>query len=156
MQKIKTNSLINNIKNDNLFTYQCIGCKQFFKPSYKIELGNLPYYYGLKNSKVENRIKGKLFPAKLVSCAFCGLTQQILFEDTLKVTDFIYKSQTAAVSSPMSDNGWGHTRTKEFFNKINFIKPPISVLEVGCQNGYLLYELFKRGAKYLIGRGYLS
>ena len=51
----------------------------------------------------------------------------------------------------MSDRGWGQTRAKEFFNYINFLFPPKSVLEVGCQNGYLLYELSKRGAKYLIG-----
>ena len=124
-----------------MFTYKCIGCKQFFTPSYTIEFGNLPYYYGLKNSKVENRIKGKLFPAKLVSCAFCGLTQQILFEDTLKVTDFIYKSQAAAVSSPMSDNGWGHTRTKEFFNKISFIKPTLEKMMFTMPNAIIYGSL---------------
>lgn len=111
----------------------------------------MPYYYGIEDVDLKKIFNGKYFPAKLITCSLCGLTQQLIHEDTIKATDLIYQSKTAAVSTPMSDYGWGEVRANEFFEQNKFLFSPKDVLEVGCQNGYLLYELYKRGAKKLIG-----
>lgn len=134
-----------------IYKFKCVGCSQAINANFKIKLGNLSYYYGLVNKEIDDWLSGKTFPANLITCNKCGLTQQELFESTIKATEIIYNSQTSAASTPMSNQGWGQIRAKEFFNNINFLFPPKTVLEIGCQNGYLLYELYKRGAKKLIG-----
>jgi len=114
-------------------------------------LGCLPFYYGVKNPKLEELLKGKRLKAHLGTCFTCGLTQQILYKENLRMVEAVYQSQSSDASTPMAEIGWGQQRAKVFFENTKFLFSPSSVLEVGCQNGYLLYELFKRGAQKLVG-----
>jgi len=129
----------------------CLACDKPLDMKKKVDLGPLPFYYGVKNSKIESYLKGKTLKAQLATCLYCGLTQQILYADNLEVVEGIYRGQSSDASTPMSAAGWGQQRARAFFENTDFLIPPSSVLEVGCQNGYLLYELFKRGAKKLVG-----
>jgi len=130
---------------------RCLACDEPLDITEKVDLGHLPFYYGVKNPKLEPLLSGKRLKAQLVTCWSCGLTQQILYKENLEMVEAVYKSQSSDASTPMADSGWGQQRTKGFFDNTKFLFAPTTVLEIGCQSGYLLYALFKQGAKKLIG-----
>jgi SAM-dependent methyltransferase len=116
-----------------------------------VDLGVLPFFYGIQHDDIEALLRGKDLKAQLVTCPHCHLTQQCRYQENLDLVEAVYQTQSSSVSSPMADTGWGRARTQGFFVYSTFCFDPGSVLEVGCQNGYLLYELFCRGAKHLVG-----
>ena len=117
----------------------------------KIDLGPLPFYYGKRNIKYENLISNLQFNAVLEECNNCGLIQQFLDSRLYKKINLIYESESSSQSTSMSKTNMGIERALSFFDNTNFMFHPKSVLEIGCQDGYLLYQLYKNGAKSVCG-----
>lgn len=132
-------------------TKRCLACDKPLNITKKVDLGHLPFYYGIKDPKIESLLKRRQLKAQLATCCYCGLTQQILYTENMNVMEKVYRSHSSDASTPMSPVGWGQQRAKAFFENAEFLFKPSSVLEVGCQNGYLLYEFFKRGAQKAAG-----
>lgn len=130
---------------------ECIACHADLKEVERVDLGTLPFFYGIKHDETEALLKGKVLKAELATCPQCGLTQQCRHQENLDLVEAVYQTQSSSVSSPMADEGWGKARAQAFFDNITFCFDPKAVLEVGCQNGYLLYELHRRGAEQLAG-----
>lgn len=128
----------------------CIACKSNLKTKV-LDMGSLPFFYGIRNDYVESLLNNRTFKSQLMTCPTCKLTQQVMHEETVEMTEKIYHSAISDASSPMSNSGWGMKRVKAFFENTDFTFQPNVVLEIGCQNGFLLYELYKRGAKELLG-----
>lgn len=130
---------------------RCVACGSDLDINKKFNLGQIPFFYGIKDLVIEKALKKAPLDADIVTCSNCGLTQQLFQDNVLKILDRVYKSQGAAASTPPSDSGWGLARAKMFFDNVNILFKPNSVLEVGCQDGYMLYEFYKRGVQELIG-----
>ena len=129
----------------------CMVCGHKLDPQYALDLGPLPLFYGTKDPEIEASLNGRAFDAKLAYCESCGTAQQVVNPETLAALDMIYQSSKACGATPYSDSGWGAGRMKTFFEKTKFLFNPRSVLDIGCQDGYLLYEFHKRGATELVG-----
>lgn len=72
------------------------------------------------------------------------MIQQIVEKRTEELLRLVYQSEASGLSSPMIDSGWGKERADAFFAETEFLHPPRSVLEVGCQDGYILREMVRR------------
>ena len=129
----------------------CLACNSKLNGKQGVDLGSLPFHYGPHNPLLDRLLKGKHFNAFIETCSICGLTQQVPLSVNMEAVDLVYQSESSNASTPMSESNWGIARAESIFKNTNFIFAPDSVLEVGCQNGYLLYELYLRGARELVG-----
>ena len=130
---------------------KCKICNNNLEIGQKIDLGPLPFYYGKRNVKYENLISSLQLNAVLEQCNSCGLIQQFQDSRLYKKINLIYESESSNQSTSMSESNMGIERALSFFDNTNFIFHPKSVLEIGCQDGYLLYQLYKNGAKNVCG-----
>jgi 2-polyprenyl-3-methyl-5-hydroxy-6-metoxy-1,4-benzoquinol methylase len=129
----------------------CILCQSDIDQCHIFDFGDIPFYYGVQNQTIESILKNRALNAFLITCPTCGLTQQVRHEKNNEILERVYRSQNADASTPMDEEGWGKARVEAFFRNTDFLFAPSNVLEVGCQNGYLLYELSKRSTRTLLG-----
>ncbi|MFC1807233.1 class I SAM-dependent methyltransferase [Candidatus Omnitrophota bacterium] len=130
---------------------KCIACRNDLNFEQILSIGTLPFYYGIKNENIESDLRDHNLAADLLTCHNCGLIQQVISGKRLAALDSLYQGYSSDVSTPMSDTGWGRERVKVFFKNVSFLFRPYSAVEIGCQNGYLLYELSNMGAEKLYG-----
>ena len=130
---------------------KCKICDHNLEIGQKIDLGALPFYYGKSNVKYENLMSNEKLNAVLQQCSSCGIIQQYQDWTLRKKINLIYESESSSQSTSMSKSDMGIKRARSFFDNTKFIFQPKSVLEIGCQDGYLLYELYKTGAENVRG-----
>ena len=90
----------------------------------------------------------------LDQCVKCGHVFQHISENLKIALEKIYKSEHAQITTPLGVGNWGRERAPYLFEKLKRIdkyKKNISVLEIGCGNGYVLKTLKEMGFQNLIG-----
>jgi SAM-dependent methyltransferase len=123
---------------------KCIACASEIATSQRVTLSSLPFFYGVKNPSIEAKLDAKGYDGVLAFCSNCGLIQQSSSENTEEILKAVYQSESSGLSAPMSHSGWGKSRADAFFKNTSFMKRPTSVLEIGCQDGYILREMVTR------------
>lgn len=122
----------------------CVVCRKELPLLKRAVLPSLSFFYGVKRPEIEAAVAGKKIDGVLVSCSHCGMIQQIVEKRTEELLHLVYQSEASGLSSAMTDSGWGKERAGAFFAETEFLHPPGSVLEVGCQDGYILREMVRR------------
>jgi SAM-dependent methyltransferase len=94
------------------------------------------------------------FTCKLLRCLSCGHIYRPSDAQLAEALDKIYASNQAALSTSMSKGNWGKARGTAFlkvFTGMVDVTKHDAILEIGCDDGYLLKALKDRGAKRVEG-----
>lgn len=100
------------------------------------------------------RDKSETYPCKLLQCVHCGHVFQQMTEELEVSLEKIYRSSHAQITTPLGFGNWGRERASYLLEKIRRLaKHPkdISILEIGCGNGYVLRMLKEMGFHELVG-----
>jgi len=139
--------------NDKISTQKCTYCNQskilnFYKT--KLPLDSLPISKKEKNKLLIEKNKS-LFYIKTLHykyCMNCGLIFSDISTEESKTINLFYRRFHNQVS-PLINN-IAITEINDYIENLNPFLPKIkNLLEIGCFDGYLLYELKKRGIKVL-------
>ena len=121
-------------------TFRCLLCNSkdgqriFFKPDISIFLG----VYSRPSSKPEK------FPASLWQCSHCGFVQQEISDKLISFLNKVY-SEDSFISTPPGTSSWGNSRAQVLSEYMEqYLGWPCSILEIGCQSGYLLSQLQRK------------
>jgi 2-polyprenyl-3-methyl-5-hydroxy-6-metoxy-1,4-benzoquinol methylase len=113
----------------------------FLKPAIPIFLGVYPTSFS----------KPEKFPVALWQCIRCGFVQQEISDSLIRFLQKIY-SQDSFISTPPGISSWGNYRAKVISDYLErFLESPGSILEIGCQSGFLLSELQKKFSCRAVG-----
>ena len=94
------------------------------------------------------------YRCELDQCVKCGHAFQHVSENLKTALEKIYKSEHAQITTPLGVGNWGRERAPYLLEKLKRIdkyKKNISVLEIGCGNGYVLNSLKEMGFQNLVG-----
>lgn len=96
----------------------------------------------------------ELHPCELQQCTRCSHVFQKITERLKNTLDNLYRSSHAQITTPLGSGNWGKERAPYLMEKLKRIetyKGNISILELGCGNGYILRALNKMGFSDLSG-----
>lgn len=106
------------------------------------------------NAEDVHRDKNETYPCRLLQCINCGHVFQQMTEELEISLEKIYRSDHAQITTPLGFGNWGKERALYLLEKLKRIKKhkkDISILEIGCGNGYVLKALKKMGFHKLVG-----
>lgn len=113
------------------------------------------FWHGALDQALVARLPAERLTARLHACRTCGFIGIPIDAELRQALDALYHSSSAM---PGTTHGAGNliaeARTGEFFaalEALGLTRLPERVLEVGCQNGFLLKELLNRGARRAVG-----
>lgn len=106
------------------------------------------------NSGDKVQEKYKSYRCELSQCIKCGHVFQHISENLRIALEKIYKSEYAQISTPLGVGNWGRERAPYLIEKLKRVEKyrrDISILEIGCGNGYILKMLKELGFQDLAG-----
>ena len=113
------------------------------------------FWYGVNTDFFEKNIIPKYMDAVILFCNECGF-MGLPVDDTLRdLLNVLYRSPDSVTGATLDKKSTYSIRLAQdffgIFSKLLDGRMPEKILEVGCQQGYLLYELKKRGARRVVG-----
>src|SRR4051812_31795289 len=111
-------------------------------------INKYPYYYGVLDSPESSSIP-QFMPFELAFDESNGLIIQNVSEDIENLNTLVYKLGSS-LSTPLGTGTFGANKAADIISFIekrlaNKSFANLSVLEIGCGNGFLLDEIKKRG-----------
>jgi len=116
---------------------------------------NCFFWYGPENEYLKKNLHPKQMDVSMYLCLNCGFIGLVVNEQLKKIAQMFYSSPTSIPGTTHGQNSnYSIKLTKDFFDNYNKLLHnciPDSVLEIGCQSGYLLHRFELMGTKTVIG-----
>lgn len=121
-----------------------------------LSLDETYFWYGPKTEFLEQNVGDRFFRADLQLCPECGLLGLPVDKRLKKILDTVYTSPNSVPgATPGEASAYSRTLANIFFKAFSRLVPqdnlPEKVLEIGCQQGYLLHKLKELGIKQVTG-----
>jgi len=113
------------------------------------------FWHGAITEHLPESLVGQTLSARVYGCAACGYVGVPLDPRLAEMLDRYYTSPCSMPGTTHGkDSPIAQARTAEFFDLLDRLgapKAPARVLEVGCQQGFLLAEFLRRGSQRVVG-----
>ncbi|KPA19707.1 D-mycarose 3-C-methyltransferase, partial [Candidatus Magnetomorum sp. HK-1] len=119
------------------------------------EKENCFFWYGPENEYLKENLNPKQMNASIYFCYKCGFIGLVVNEQLKRMSNIFYSSPTSIPGTTHGQcSNYSISLTENFFDKYQKLVHdwvPESVLEVGCQAGFLLHKFKLMGTKTAIG-----
>jgi len=113
------------------------------------------FWYGFENDYLKEKLNPKKMKASIYSCQNCGFIGLEVNEILINMVNIFYNSPFSKPGTTHGQNSnYSKKMTEDFFCYYRELAGkwiPKSVLEIGCQSGYLLYIFREMGSSYVTG-----